>query len=118
MSYLRPSFSVPRSWCIRATVGPFCSCIEQKDECIEWQVNYGCQKFNIYLVKIQKEKQLKPLFSLSSCMINRQFSFNYHILQNHIRTNPYLEAHIAQINPSNVYFMLSIQLLISRIEHS
>ena len=35
------------------------------DECIEWQVNYGCQKFYIYLVKIQI-KHLKLPFSLSS----------------------------------------------------
>ena len=35
------------------------------DECIEWLVNYGCQKFYIYLVKIQI-KHLKLPFSLSS----------------------------------------------------
>ena len=36
-------------------------------------------------------------------LIKRQFSFQYHILQNHIHTNPYLEAHKPKINPSNVY---------------
>ena len=36
-----------------------------KDECTEWQVNYGCQTLYIYLVKTQI-KHLKLPFSLSS----------------------------------------------------
>ena len=67
------------------------------DGCIEWQVNFGYQKFHKFLIKLQK----KPETAI----------FQYHILQNHIHTNPYLEAHKPKINPSNAY-MLSIQLLI------
>ena len=37
-----------------------------------------------------------------------QLSFKYHILQNHIHKNPYLEAHKPKINPSNTYTVNSI----------
>ena len=35
------------------------------DGCIEWQVNYGYQKFHEFIIKIQKTHQKMP-FSLSS----------------------------------------------------
>ena len=35
------------------------------DECIEWQVNYGYQKFHEILIKIQNKHQKLP-FSLHS----------------------------------------------------
>ena len=35
------------------------------DECIEWQVNYGYQRFHKFIIKIKKKHQKMP-FSLSS----------------------------------------------------
>ena len=66
--------------------------ITVEDECIEWQVNYGYQKFHEFLIKIQKNNQKCHLLYLQF-MIKRQLSFKYHILQSHIHTNPYLEAY-------------------------
>ena len=41
-----------------------------KDECIEWQVNYGCQKFYIYLVKIQI-KSIHPMLDVGEPRVGR-----------------------------------------------
>ena len=39
--------------------------VSQRDECIEWQVNYGYQRFHEILIKIQNKHQKLP-FSLHS----------------------------------------------------
>ena len=62
---------------------------------VEWQVNYGFQKFHEILIKIQKKQQKLPLSLTSIHDQNTIFIKISHImtLQNHIHTNPYLEAH-------------------------
>ena len=65
----------------------------QKDECIEWQVNYGYQKFHAFLIKIQN-KTRETAISLFSIHDQKTIFIQIsHILQNHIHTYPYLEAH-------------------------
>ena len=67
------------------------------DECSEWQVKYGYQKFHEFLIKIQKTHQKLP-FSLSSIhdqnIIFIQIS---HIAKSHIA-----KSHIAKPSVFNM----------------
>ena len=76
------------------------------DECIEWQVNYGYQKFHKLLIKIQK-KHLKLPFSLSSIHDqNTIFIQISHIAKLHTHTSIFGSTQI--INPSIQYTVNSI----------
>ena len=86
------------------------------NECIEWKVSFGYQIFYNYMFDKKTKKKLKLPFSLNF-LIKLQFSFQYHIFQNHIHTNPYLETHKSKLKPSNVYTVNSI-IDATILEHS
>ena len=79
------------------------------DKCIEWQVNYGCQKFYIYLVQIKKTTE-----TASFSIFNSWSKDNFHSTITYCKTT-YTQIHIwkhTYHKSTHPMYILSIQLLI------
>ena len=68
------------------------------DECIEWQVNYGYQKFHEFLIRIQKKPPETPILISSIHDQNTIFIQISHIAKSH--THISIFGSTKTINPS------------------
>ena len=73
--------------------------LRQTDECIEWQVNYGYQKFCKFLIKILKKHAKLPICLSSIHDQNKIFIQISHIAKSH--THKSIFGSTQTINQSN-----------------